>query len=57
MAALASSWPELHAELARLQRRPKPQLRGRHHAPIRPSALLEPKLLANLIVCLPITHD
>jgi hypothetical protein len=48
--------PKLHAELSRLQRRPKPQLRRRHHAPIGPGALLQPKLLASEIVCFPITH-
>jgi hypothetical protein len=42
--------PKLHAQLARLERRPQPQLGGRHRAPIGPSALLEPKLLANAIV-------
>jgi hypothetical protein len=48
--------PELHPELPSLERRPKPQLRGRHHSAVRPSALLEPNLPPNEIVCLSITH-
>ena len=49
--------PKLHAQLARTERRPEAQLGRRHHAPIRPSALLKPKLFANEIVCLPITQE
>ena len=41
--------PKLNAQPARTQRRPKPQRRARHHAPIRPSALLEPELLASVL--------